>query len=488
MTAAWQPSTEDLGRMRDEQNPWARLRSVPSSLAPPVERPLGQMLWRRLVSDDLPRRFHLVLGPRRVGKTTVLYQTVRHLLEDLDVPPWKVWWLRLDHPLLVQANLGDLVRAVTERADQDDPAYLFLDELVYARDWDLWLKTFYDERWPVHIVASSSASAAMAERRPESGVGRWQEHLLMPYLLSERLHLAGRTTDLRTSETFADTIDRLLTTNVDYLDLSVVRDDLLLLGGFPELLALGDPADGRIEDRLISAQQTLRVDAVERTIYKDIPQSFGVDSPLQLERLLYVIAGQVGGVLSPTRISQQLGLSQPTVDRYISYLERSFVIFTLPNYSGSESNVQRRGRKVYFYDAAVRNAALQRGIAPLSDPEELGMLRENLAVAHVHAMASATGARCFHWRSGNAEVDLILEGQGRSMALEFASSASHHRRGLRALLEAHPELHGSAFLVAPNASVAAPDPSSGIGTLPLDLFLLAASEQTAAALEQGLAS
>jgi predicted AAA+ superfamily ATPase len=88
----------------------------------------------------------------------------------------------------------------------------------------------------------------------------------------------------------------------------------------------------------------LRSDAVERAIYKDIPQTFGVSEPMLLERLLYTLGGQIGGIYSAQNLSQTLGgLSQPTLDRYTSLLERAFLIFTLQNYSGSEEAKQRRG-------------------------------------------------------------------------------------------------------------------------------------------------
>src|SRR5690606_35168895 len=118
--------------------------------------------------------------------------------------------------------------------------------------------------------------------------------------------------------------------------------------------------------RLLRSQRVLRSDAVERAIYKDIPQAFGVNDPLLLERMLYVLAGQMAGLLSPSALTKDLRLSQPTFDRYLSYLERAFIVFSLSNHSGSENATQRRGRKLFFIDGAVRNAALQRGTAPLS--------------------------------------------------------------------------------------------------------------------------
>lgn len=151
-----------------------------------------------------------MLGPRRVGKTTALYQTVRPLIAE-GVEPGRTWWLRLDHPLLLQENLGDLVRAVldTSHATPDVPVLLMLDELVYTDRWELLLKTFFDEQWPVRIAATSSATAAHGERRLESGVGRWSEQHLTPYLSTEFLALVGQDRPVEVGDTLADSLARL---------------------------------------------------------------------------------------------------------------------------------------------------------------------------------------------------------------------------------------------------------------------------------------
>jgi len=486
--AVWRPQPEDLQRVFDEQNPWQRTGDVPATLARPIERPLAKLLWRRLRDDD-PHRFQLVLGPRRVGKTTALYQTVRHLIAE-GVEPARIWWLRLDHPLLLQENLGDLVRAVLDasHATPDAPVFLMLDELVYTDRWDLWLKTFYDEQWPVRIAATSSATAALRERRLESGVGRWSEQHLTPYLFTEFLALVGQDRPVEIGDTLADSLSRLHHGQRAAQDLAGWRRRFMLVGGFPELLtAARDRPEEDELSRLLESQQVLRADAVERAIYKDIPQSFGVENPMMLERLLYVLAAQVTGVLSPSNISSELGLSQPTFDRYLSYLEQAFLVFTLPNYSGREATVQKRGRKLYFVDGAIRNAALQRGLAPLENPTELGVLLENLVAATVRSLALHTGVRLHHWRDGKHEVDLILDHPDQPLAFEIGSSPDHPRAGIMALHEKHPRFRGRCYVVAPQATVTEPEATAtGIGTLPLDLFLQVVGAQAEAALAASL--
>jgi predicted AAA+ superfamily ATPase len=489
-TVTWAPSSEDYGKIIDEQNPWHKTGEVPDAWAFTVERPLSKCLWRR-VFEDKPRRFQLIFGPRRVGKTTAMFQTVRHLLRDAKVPKERIYWFRMDHPLLMRVGLGRLIEifmAVDPKPTPANPVYFFLDELTYATDWDLWLKTFYDESWPIRIVASSSSTAALRERKPESGVGRWEERFLSPYLFSEFLQLIGDDIKIPVKATLWETLEACAKENVSF-DLSEKRKRYLLTGGFPELLLGENSLTGQTdESALLKSQRILRSDAVQSAIYKDIPQAFGVDSPMMLERLLYTLAGQVTGLLSPNTICQTLeGMSQPTFDRYLSFLEKAFLVFTLPNYSGSEASVQKRGRKLYFVDGAVRNAALQRGLAPLSNNEEMGVLLENMVAGHLYSLSQQTQVRLYHWRDKNEEVDLAYDHPESPLAFEIAKG-HHHRWGLIAFAERFKRFNGRCFIVSAYAGLQMPRPKtiSEIGAIPLDLFLLIVSAQAEKELENNL--
>lgn len=485
-SAPWEPSPEDTKRVLDEQNPWHFDGKVPQALAMEKERPLARMLWKRLRSDR-PRRFQLILGPRRVGKTTAMYQTVRHLLAQ-GIPPSRLWWFRLDHPILLQTPLEELVRFALQstRPSPSNPVYLFFDELTYAIDWDLWLKTFYDEKWPVKIAGTSSSTAALRERHLESGVGRWEEQYLAPYLFDEFLDLIDEAPDLGTKDTLGEALIECSRLRMRDAGLVEWRKRFMLIGGFPELLLEGSLGSEDDETRLLRSQRVLRSDAVERAIYKDIPQAFGVNAPLLLERMLYTLAGQMTGLLAPSTLSRDLGMSLPTFDRYLSYLERAFIVFALPNYSGNEATTQRRGRKLYFVDGAVRNAALQRGIAPLGDPQEMGLLIENLAASHLHALSQQRQVRLYHWRHQNHEVDFVYDDPAQPLAFEIGSSPSHPRRGMEAFLRTYPRFREGAWYVAPGLPARAPGEGYPVGTLPLEFFLLAVAKQAAAGLADRL--
>ncbi|MBI5368389.1 MAG: ATP-binding protein [Planctomycetes bacterium] len=485
----WTPQPEDYEQTLREQNPWHATGAVPELLAPRRERSLARGLWRRMLHDE-PRRFQLMLGPRWVGKTTCLYQSVRRLLAA-GMDRSRVWWLQLDHPLLMQVGLDRLVDFVIQgaRATAENPAFLFLDELTYAESWDLWLKTFYDRRLPIRLAGSSSSTAALRHRKLESGVGRWEEQYLASYLFTEYLELLGTTPELPRAPTLAAALAECIQAGPQPVGLEAARRTFLLTGGFPELLLAPERTGADEASALLRSQRILRADAVERAIYKDIPQVFRLDSPTLLERLLYTLAGQMAGVLSCQSLCRTLGgMTQPTFDRYLSYLERAFLVFTLPNYGGSEATIQKRGRKLYFVDGAVRNAALQRGLAPLEDAAEMGLLAENLAAGHLHALAQQSSVRLYHWRDQEVEVDLVFDHPTCPLAFEIGFSRTHHRKGLQAFRAKFPRFDSGCYLVSPQIAIARKPEESpdGVGSLPLDLLLLAVGACAAAELVRHL--
>jgi predicted AAA+ superfamily ATPase len=478
--AKWEPRPTDYAATFRTQNPWQTLGLVPDELAPPTKRPLADVLWQTLL-DTSSMRHQIILGPRRVGKTTVMYQTVRQLLGHR-IAADRIWWLRLDHPLLIDWSLGDMVQQIIAitRATQDAPAYVLLDELTYAKQWDLWLKTFYDEKWPIRVVGTSSATAAVRQRGTESGVGRWHEQYLAPYLFTEYLDLKKIPYQINCKQSLGQTIDSLIDLQTPLDGLAEARRRFLLTGGFPELLIEEKRLDEASE--LLRSQRILRSDALEKALYKDIPQAFNIQDPTKLERLLYVVAGQMTGVFSPNAVAASLELAAATVERYIAFLERAFIVFTVPNFSPSEESVQRRGKKLYFVDGAVRNAALLRGIAPISDPAEIGILVENMAASHLRALAYQEAVRLYHWRQKGAEVDLVYDHPDDPIAFEITTGNAHGQKGVKAFQEVYPKFRGACYVVG-NFDTATRPTLDEPGYLPLDLFFLAVGCQERHALE-----
>lgn len=490
-------------------NPWHETGVIGRDRVPPVERRLAQLLWRRMLGEGL-RRYQVIQGPRRVGKSTVLAQTVRRLLGE-GVEPRRIWWLQMDNPDVKRHNLRAVMEHViaASGAGPERRAYVMIDEIARAEQWDLWLKTFYDAHWPVEVLATASSIEKLRGAHLESGIGRWDEQSLLPCSFSEFIELCPLQTahipppTPAAAQRFSETLEALAPAAYASRELDDARHIVMLIGGWPDLLLqtraeldaqAQDPPTGPAADRAYfedtfadnvrRAQERLRNEVVDRVIFRDIQESVDVDNPARLRDLLHVLAGQVSGVMSPEKISRNLGVSQPTVRRYSELLGDSYLIFALPNYSENEQATRRRGRKMYFWDTAVRNAVLLRATTPLSRPAEYGQLLENLAASALRALGETTSTRVCYWRRGPHEVDLVYHDRNDPVAFEIAASARHSRAGLRALAAAHSEFAGRCHLVAPDADLIAPGHSQdGVGTIPFNAFMLAVGAQIQLAAE-----
>ena len=500
-------------------NPWHETGEIGRDRTPAVERRLAQLLWRRLLGEG-PHRYQTIEGPRRVGKTTILRQTVHRLLAA-GVEPRRIWWLQMDAPEVRRHNLRAAMEHViaVSGATAGRPSYVMIDELARAEDWALWLKSFYDDFWPVEIAATSSSIEKLHSARMESGIGRWDEQRLLPCSFAEFLELCPPPSALTsppgtaTSDRFSETIAALPAMAYATRELDEARNILMLIGGWPDLLldttaALNAATAGTsgareglsqapstntreplsravvFADNVRRSQDRLESDVIDRVIYRDIKETYDLENPTRLRELLLTLANQVTGLMSPEKLSRTVGGSQPTIRRYNKLLEHSYLTFALPNYSKNEPAVQRRGQKVYFWDTAVRNAALSRGTTPLSRPTEYGQLLENLAASTLRALGETTSTRICYWRRGADEVDLVFDNLNDPLAFEIASSARHSRSGLRALAESHTQFAGRCYLVAPDAELVSPKHSEdGVGSLPFNAFLLGVGAQTQLAAE-----
>lgn len=159
----------ELFAVLQEFNPWWTGQSITD--LPSWERTAVAQVWN-WVEDSATRRMLLVTGARQVGKTTVLRQTIRRLL-DQGFPATNILYATFDHPILKLAGLERTMSAWDELypADLTQPRMLFLDEVQFVEGWATWVKHHVDFRRGVRIAATGSAST-LRDGNSESGLGR----------------------------------------------------------------------------------------------------------------------------------------------------------------------------------------------------------------------------------------------------------------------------------------------------------------------------
>ena len=263
------------------------------------------------------RRTVVLTGTRRVGKTTIEYQMIDTLLKQ-GVTPRKILFVSLDHPMLKLSSFEDILDCYHENIYPDNDVYYFFDEIQYAQDWDRWLKTIYDMNPETKVVATGSASPALMKGSTESGAGRWSVISVPTLSFYEYCELTGVNQpefDAELKVTSFLTMNRQEQTQI-MLKLSDIQKHFvryLQIGGFPELA---------LSDNDILAQQIMRDDVVDKVLKRDLPSLYNIRNSTELERIFLYLCNVSSEIVSIDSVAKELnGVSRPTVENYIRYLE-----------------------------------------------------------------------------------------------------------------------------------------------------------------------
>jgi predicted AAA+ superfamily ATPase len=174
-------SPEDIVQRIRTENPWWEGEHTISPFHKEM-RPRAYLdLFLPLVKDRAVRRAVVLMGPRRVGKTVMIYQAIQALLDD-GVSPKAICYFSVDHPIYSGLTLEKLLSYCTQATGVDHTAerYVFFDEIQYMREWEVHLKSLVDTYPTIKSVASGSAAAALRLKSTESGAGRFTDFPSVP--------------------------------------------------------------------------------------------------------------------------------------------------------------------------------------------------------------------------------------------------------------------------------------------------------------------
>ena len=372
--------------------------------------------WERTASHEITRwcenthssRSLLLSGPRQVGKTTLFRQAVRNLLKS-GAQASQIIYITFDHPLLKLADINKTIEAWEEifPGTSDHTQYLFLDEVQFVPDWEVWLKHQVDFKKSRKIAITGSASP-LRSASTESGVGRWETIKLPTLTFREFLRLRNIA-----PPTMAEvaSLKQLLDCNPSELlgfqsaakKLTPYFHDYLLRGGFPE------PA---LEEELPRCQRLLREDIVDKVLKRDMTALYGVRRIVEIEKIFLYLCYHDGGILDISAISKELdGVKRQLVTDHLDLLEATHLIYSLKPF-GYGKEVLRGKSKVYLADAAIPGSILLFGQKLLQKPDRLGNAVETAFFKHVFTRYYQALPTFSYWQSKgrkNYEVDLIAE-------------------------------------------------------------------------------
>lgn len=223
-------------------------------------------LFYPLVTAEVNRAV-VLMGPRRVGKTVILWQTIQKLMDD-NIEPKSILFLSLDTPIFHSYSLEGLLEIYKEILSVEDLSekIVIFDEIQYLKNWDIQLKVLVDTYKKTKFIASGSAAGALKRKSRESGAGRFTDFMLPPLTFHEYLHLLELTESLiEVNDTPGSNIEFQLK---DVVELNRQFLNYLHYGGFPEAIF-----NKEIQK---DPQRFIRSDIIDKVLLRDLPSLYGI--------------------------------------------------------------------------------------------------------------------------------------------------------------------------------------------------------------------
>lgn len=431
----------DLSTLLEDLNPWWREPGTRKALRWPVRRGVHQRLL-----DQLGRlgdwRAQVLLGPRTVGKTTLLRQLADDLL-DRRWPAQNLTYFDFEDDRLTREVRSEEIASLRPPgADPELPQVFLLDELRQVPRWDRWLKRAVDNQVG-RIVATDSAASLLRE---ESGQGRWDDIYLEGLTYREFGALNSGVPARDASPTSRP------------LPGPELLERYLALGGFPSHAASFDYP---------LVRERLRGDVVDRAIRKDLASR--VEDPERVRKLFVYLVQQSGGEQNASDRAADLGVDPRTVGKWIDLLQSTLLIAALPRGTTSvKASARLRGRpKLYAADHGLVSAFAE---APTRDLDVRGRVFEAVVYRHLRELArEQLGSLSYlRWNDG-LEVDFLLEIGRERFAVE-ATQSIQPKADKRKALERAAERAGAGRAVLIHGGLAETE-VEGIQLVPIESFL-----------------
>lgn len=364
------------------------------------------------------KRILSIIGPRRVGKSTLMYQTINYLLEKQNVDAKRILLFSGDDPSLF-FNENDKLSNVLEMYFNEileenvskltDKVYIFIDEIHFIKNWQNYLKTYFDRKYNIKFIITGSSSMHLFKGANESMLGRIENIYVLPLTFNQFMNFymtyISKDVDIEIPKIDLNNMDKSIKKLEDIYynqDLKVkiqrILKKYILVGGYPEYFEIKD---------IDVWQKQLTEDIITRGIYKDILTIYNIKSPEILEKLLYYIAANNSQAFAYSGIASTFGIDTVTIMTYLGYLKQAFLINILENYSNNIAKVIRTNKKLSILDNGIQNSLLkQKNI----DNDLAGHIVEAMVDFDFRLLCERENYKQFYYRnSDKEEIDIIID-------------------------------------------------------------------------------
>lgn len=384
------------------------------------KKPLGRFLEKELLKLLKSGYSGLILGPRQVGKTTL----VRHILDDFQ----NTHSYFLQNPKTRADLEKEPEKIIREVEAMKKKPIVFIDEAQKVPEIFDAVQYLIDEKKAQFVLTGSSARKL---RRGGANLlpGRIKRYYLDPLMWGE-LGLVEE-----------NYIRKIAMGNVNEPG-RLSLEDLLVFGSLPGIITLpkGEREDFLKAYALIYLDEEIRAESLSRNI--------GAFS-----RFLELAAQESGTSPNYTKLSNEAGISVQTIKNYYQLLSDTLVIEIVEPFLKNSRKRILASPKYYFFDLGVRNALARWPLSKDTANVQKGTLFEHFVMLEIIRRARALNKnyKVNYWRtSGGAEVDCVIDLGGEVIPIEIKSSPKvrlGELKGLKNFLEEYSQIAKRGFVI-----------------------------------------
>jgi predicted AAA+ superfamily ATPase len=382
-----------IERLRFE-NPWWKDQLIPEFYGRLPEREYFKS-FLPIVQNTKVRRAVVLMGPRRVGKTVMLFQAISKLIED-NINPRKICYINVENPYFLNLPLERLFALSRKASGEEDQSgwFVFFDEIQYLKDWEVHLKSLVDSYHATKFIASGSAAAALKLKSNESGAGRFTDFMLPPLTFYEYIHIKGLQNIIPLKENTLDIGEINDIETVDIKSLNKHFIDYINFGGYPEVVFS--------EELKKDPGRYIRSDIIDKVLLRDLPSLYGIENVQELNKFFSTIAYNSGNEFSFEAMTKLSGVDKITIRRYLTFLEAAYLIKIVHRVDMNLKRFKRENFfKIYLTNAAMRSALFSPIVA---EDDAMGNMTETAIFSQW--LMEESFMHYARWKDG--EVDMVI--------------------------------------------------------------------------------
>lgn len=392
------PTSKRIERLQYE-NPWWLSGEIQKTYQGMSKRLYFDLFYRFVKETDIKRAL-VLMGPRRVGKTVMMFHAIQELISEKTTPQ-KIFFIGIDNPIYMHLGLEDILLLAQKAVNLEDleGCYVFFDEIQYLKDWERHLKVLVDMFPKTKFIVSGSAAAALRLQSSESGAGRFTDFMLPPLTFHEYIHLKGLNHLVQSKSIIYDGKETPFFTTHDNRALNKEFFHYLNFGGYPEVVL-----SEKIQNDM---GRYVKNDIVDKVLLRDLPSLYGIKDVQELNNFFSYLAYNTGNEFSFDRLSKDSSMSKEIIKKYLEYLEAAFLIKVIHKIDVNAKKFKRvTNFKVYLTNPSLRTALF----SPIQETDnETGNMVET-AIFSQWMHREKLDLKYARWKMGRSEgeVDIVL--------------------------------------------------------------------------------